>query len=109
MQQTAAVNVVMRALSDPTRRAVFERIASSGELTVSELTRGSGVSQGAISQHLKTLKSAGLVVDRVQGRNVHYRVEAQGLSPLADWMEHYTAFWRDRFANLRHLLKEIDQ
>jgi DNA-binding transcriptional ArsR family regulator len=99
----------MRALGDPTRRAVFERIAASGELTVSELTRGSGVSQGAISQHLKTLKSAGLVIDRVQGRNVHYRVEAEGLSPLADWMEHYTDFWRDRFANLRNLLKEIDQ
>ncbi|HTT85214.1 MAG TPA: metalloregulator ArsR/SmtB family transcription factor [Rhizomicrobium sp.] len=98
----------MRALADPTRRGVFERIVRSGEITVSELTRGSGVSQGAISQHLKSLKLAGLVAERAQGRNVFYRANAQGLAPLADWMSHYGAFWRDRFADLRELLKEID-
>ena len=104
----ASVDLVMRALGDPTRRAVFERISRSADITVAELTRGSGVSQGAISQHLKTLKNAGLVADRAQGRNVHYRVEAAGLAPLADWMSHYSDFWRDRFADLRTLLKDLD-
>jgi DNA-binding transcriptional ArsR family regulator len=108
MTQSATVDAVMRTLADPTRRAVFERIVSSEEITVAELTRGSGVTQGAISQHLKLLKLAGLVADRPEGRNVHYRADPKGLAPLVDWMALYAVFWRDRFANLRTLLKEID-
>ena len=102
------IDAVMRALADPTRRAVFERIVSSDEITVVELTRGSGVTQGAISQHLKSLKLAGLVAERPAGRNVYYRAEPNGLAPLFDWLSHYDLFWRNRFANLRDLLKEID-
>src|SRR5690242_15825704 len=108
MTQTAAIDSVLRTLADPTRRAVFERIVSSDEITVVELTRGSGVTQGAISQHLKSLKLAGLVAERPEGRKVFYRAQPDGLAPLFDWLSHYDAFWRDRFANLRDLLKEID-
>src|SRR3978361_1480117 len=104
----ASIDAVMRTLADPTRRAVFERIASSDEITVVELTRGSGVTQGAISQHLKSLKLAGLVAERPEGRNVYYPAQPEGLAPVVDWMGHYGVFWRDRFANLRTLLKEID-
>jgi DNA-binding transcriptional ArsR family regulator len=102
------VTTVMRALADPTRRAVFERVFHSEEITVAELTRGSGVTQGAISQHLKSLKQAGLVAERAEGRNVYYRAAPKGLEPLVDWMDHYGVFWRERFVNLRTLLKEID-
>jgi DNA-binding transcriptional ArsR family regulator len=98
----------MRALADPTRRAVFERVVGADEISVVELTRGSGVTQGAISQHLKSLKQAGLVAERPEGRNVFYRAEPKGLAPLVDWMEVYGVFWRERFDNLRSLLKEID-
>jgi len=108
MTEAATINVVMRTLADPTRRAVFERVVRSDEITVVELTRGSGVTQGAISQHLKSLKQAGLVAERPEGRNVYYRAEPEGLAPLVDWMSHYGVFWRDRFANLKTLLKEID-
>lgn len=108
MIEAASVTTVMRALADPTRRALFERVARSDEITVVELTRGSGVTQGAISQHLKALKQAGLVAERPEGRKVYYRAEPAGLEPLADWMGHYGAFWRERFSNLRTLLKEID-
>ena len=108
MTEATAIDAVMRTLSDPTRRAVFERIVQSDEISVVELTRGSGVTQGAISQHLKSLKQAGLITDRAQGRNVFYRSEPEGLAPLADWMSHYGVFWRERFANLRTVLKEID-
>ena len=108
MVEIATIDTVMRALADPTRRAVFERIASGEEITVVELTRGSGVTQGAISQHLKSLKQAGLVAERPEGRNVFYRAEPAGLAPLVDWMSHYGVFWRKRFANLRTLLKEMD-
>ena len=108
MMQPSPIDAVMRTLADPTRRAVFERIASSDEITVVELTRGSGVTQGAISQHLKSLKQAGLVTERPEGRNVYYRAQPEGLEPLVDWMSHYGVFWRERFANLKTLLKEID-
>lgn len=108
MTQTAAIDIVMRTLADSTRRAVFERIMRSSEISVVELTRGSGVSQSAVSQHLRTLKQAGLVVDRAQGRNVFYRAEPKGLAPLFDWMNHYGVFWRDRLAGLETLLKEMD-
>lgn len=108
MTDVAALNTVMRALADPTRRAVYERIVGSDEITVAELTRGSGVTQGAVSQHLKLLKNAGLVAERPEGRKVYYRAESGGLAPLVDWMTHYGVFWRERFANLRALMKEMD-
>jgi DNA-binding transcriptional ArsR family regulator len=108
MTQTATIDAVLRALADPTRRAVFERIVKSDEITVVELTQGSGVTQGAVSQHLKSLKQAGLVADRPEGRNIYYRAQPKGLAPLVDWIALYGVFWRERFANLRTLLKEID-
>jgi DNA-binding transcriptional ArsR family regulator len=108
MNQATAIETVLRTLADPTRRAVFERVVKSDEITVVELTRGSGVTQGAISQHLKSLKLAGLVAERPEGRKVYYRAKPDGLTPLVDWMGHYGVFWRERFANLRTLLKEID-
>ncbi len=108
MIEAAAVNAVMRALADPTRRGIYERIANTNEITVVELTRGSGVTQGAISQHLKALKQAGLVIERPEGRNTFYRVRPEGLEPLFDWMSHYGIFWRERFGSLRSLLKDID-
>jgi DNA-binding transcriptional ArsR family regulator len=108
MMQPSPIDAVMRTLADPTRRAVFERIARSDEISVADLTRGSGVTQSAISQHLRSLKQAGLIIDRAQGRNVFYRSEPKGLAPLFDWMSHYDVFWHDRFADLRTLLKEID-
>jgi DNA-binding transcriptional ArsR family regulator len=108
MPEATTIDNLLRALADPTRRAVFERVARSDEITVVELTRGSGVTQGAISQHLKSLRLAGLVAERPAGRNVYYRVRPEGLRPLFDWMSHYGVFWRERFDNLRSLLKEID-
>ena len=108
MPQIAPLNTLMRALADPTRRAVYERIVGAREITVVDLTRGSGVTQGAVSQHLKSLKNAGLVAERPEGRNVFYRAESDGLAPLVDWMSHYGVFWRERFANLRALMKELD-
>jgi DNA-binding transcriptional ArsR family regulator len=108
MAEANTIDAVMRTLADPTRRAVFERIIRSDEITVVELTRGSGVTQSAISQHLRSLKQAGLIAERPEGRNVHYRAEPKGLAPLVDWMSLYGVFWRDRFTNLRTVLKEID-
>ena len=108
MHQATSVDLVLRTLADPTRRAVFERVFRAKEISVRDLTQDSGVTQGAISQHLKALKQAGLVSERPEGRRVFYRIKPEGLDPLIDWVSHYDAFWRQRLANLRTLLKEID-
>jgi DNA-binding transcriptional ArsR family regulator len=100
---------VFKALSDPTRRAIFERLARDGEQTVHALTDRAGVSQPAVSKHLGILKHAKLVRDRREGRETHYRAQAQALTPLIDWMRIYGAFWRERFDRLESLLKRMDQ
>jgi DNA-binding transcriptional ArsR family regulator len=106
----AAANKVFTALADPTRRAIFERLArNGGELSVRELTDKAGVSQPAVSKHLGVLKLAGMVRDRHQGRQTHYSVRPKGLAPLIDWMGVYAAFWDDRFDRLEDLLKRMDQ
>jgi DNA-binding transcriptional ArsR family regulator len=99
---------LMRTLADPTRRAVYERLIASGEAPVVELTRNSGVSQPAVSQHLKALRNAGLVTERRDGRTTRYRATPEGLAPLVDWIGVYGVFWADRFAALKSVLKEID-
>src|ERR1700688_1502817 len=108
MRQMTTVDAVIRTLADPTRRAVFERIVKSEEITVAELTRGSGVTQSAISQHLRSLKQAGLIADRPEGRNVHYRADPKGLAPLVDWMGIHAGVSRPGCDHLPTLLKEID-
>ena len=105
----AAPDLLFKALSDPTRRAIFERLARDGELTVHALTLPSGVSQPAVSKHLGVLRSAGLVRDRRAGRETHYSAQPQALAPLVDWMRLYGAFWRERFDRLEDLLNRMDQ
>ena len=102
-------DALFTALSDPTRRAIFERLCRDGEQTVRVLTGNAGVSQPAVSKHLGVLKLAGLVRNRRDGRQTHYTAEPQGLAPLIDWMSLYGAFWRDRFDRLEDLLKRMDQ
>lgn len=94
------------ALADPTRRAVFELLAR-GEAPVNALTARFEVSQPAISQHLTTLRRAGLVTQRRDGRNVLYRIEPAGLRPLVGWLTHYQAFWPRKLARLKTLLTEM--
>ena len=105
----AVTDNVFRALADPTRRAIFERLARNGEQTVHALTDRSGVSQPAISKHLTVLKRAKLVRFRHEGRETHYSAQPQALAPLVDWMSVYGAFWRDRFDQLENLLQRMDK
>jgi DNA-binding transcriptional ArsR family regulator len=105
----ARPDVLFKTLSDPTRRAIFERLIRDGELSVHVLTSCSGVSQPAVSKHLSVLKIAGLVSDRRDGRETYYSADPQGLAPLVDWMKVYGNFWLDRFDRLESLLKRMDQ
>jgi len=100
---------VLKILSDPTRRAIFERLSRDGEMTVHALTDPSGVSQPAISKHLGALKLVGLVRGRRDGRETYYSAEPQALAPLIDWLNFYSTFWNSRFDRLENLLKRMDQ
>jgi DNA-binding transcriptional ArsR family regulator len=98
---------IFRALADPTRRAVFERVAAR-EMSVGELKSHFAVSQPAISQHLAALKGAGLVNERRDGRFAYYRADPKGIAPLITWLERYRAFWPDRIGKLKDVLKGMD-
>ena len=102
-------DLIFRALGDPTRRGLYERLSRQGEHTVHALTDGAGVSQPAVSKHLAVLKAAGLVRDRREGRETHYSAAPKALTPLVDWMTLYGAFWEGRLDHLEDLMKRIDQ
>src|SRR5947209_19820057 len=102
-------DILFKPLGDPTRRAIFERLCREGEQTVGALTAEAGVSQPAVSKHLGLLKQAGLVRDRHEGRQTHYRAQLGALAPLIDWTSQMTGFWQGRFDQLAELLKRMDQ
>jgi DNA-binding transcriptional ArsR family regulator len=78
---TAYATEAWTALGDPTRRAIFERLVD-GPQAVGELAVHVPVSRPAVSQHLKVLKAAGLVVDRPAGKQRIYQVDREGLEAL---------------------------
>jgi len=85
---------ILVALADPTRRAIFERVAAAPR-SVSELAADMPVSRPAVSQHLRVLKDAGLVADRAAGSRRVYRMEPQGLADLRAYLDH---FWDQALA-----------
>jgi DNA-binding transcriptional ArsR family regulator len=105
----AASNLLFKTLGDPTRRALFERLARGEALTVRALTDRAGVSQPAVSKHLGVLRRAGLVEARPAGRETFYAARPEGLAPLIGWMGRYADFWEERFDALEDLLKRMDQ
>src|ERR1035438_8227212 len=88
---------VLVALGDPTRRTIFERIAA-GPSAVGELAAELPVSRPAVSQHLKVLKEAGLVVDRADGSRRIYRLDPDGVGALRDYLDR---FWNRALAGLK--------
>lgn len=102
-------DALFRALADPTRRAIFERLCRDGDQTVAALTAQAKVSQPAVSKHLGVLKQVGLVRDRHEGRQTHYSAQPGALAPLIDWISQMTGFWQSRFDDLEDLLKRMDQ
>lgn len=81
-------NRVFAALTDPTRRAVFERLRH-GPRPVGEIARGLPVTRPAVSQHLKVLKEAGLVDDRSEGTRRIYRIDPNGLGAMRAWLDQF--------------------
>jgi DNA-binding transcriptional ArsR family regulator len=93
-----AYGKALQCLSDPTRRRIFERLRA-GPQSVGVLARGLPVSRPAVSQHLKALKSAGLVNDRPEGTRRVYYVDPDGLGELRRWLDQ---FWDDALRALKN-------
>jgi DNA-binding transcriptional ArsR family regulator len=100
-----AYQKALEVLADPTRRAVFERLRGGGR-SVTEIASALPVSRPAVSQHLKVLKDAGLVRDEPRGTARIYRIHADGLRELRDWLD---GFWDDALAGFKQHAEGSDQ
>jgi DNA-binding transcriptional ArsR family regulator len=109
VNQSAAsldLNTTFAALSDPTRRAILARLASS-EATVSELAAPFDMSGPAISRHLKVLERAGLISRGRQAQWRPCRLRAGPLKGAADWLQEYRRFWEESLDRLDDYLREL--
>ena len=97
MSANATPESALTALSDPTRRAIFERLVE-GPQAVGEIASELPVSRPAVSQHLKVLKEAGLVIDAALGTRRVYRVDPDGLEALRSYLD---GFWNRALANVK--------
>jgi DNA-binding transcriptional ArsR family regulator len=93
MESSTSTADVYFAIADPTRRALLRRLANDGERTVTELLKPFGISQPAVSRHLRILREAKLVRSRKVGRERLYKIEASKLQEVHDWVSHFEKFW----------------
>src|ERR1700694_1247330 len=93
------------ALADPTRRAIFERLAQ-GPSAVGELARELPVSRPAVSQHLKVLKEAGLVIDTRMGTRRIYQLDPNGVGALRAYLDR---FWSRSLAAFKSAIEQQEE
>jgi len=98
-------NRAFAALADPTRRSVFERIAEQPR-SVGALAAELPVSRPAVSQHLRVLKDAGLVVDEARGTARIYRIDPDGLGPIRRWLDQQ---WDRSLQDFKRLAEQEDE
>ena len=97
------------ALADPTRRTVLELLASSGELSATAIYGHFPVSPQAVSQHLKVLREAHLVVMEKRAQQHIYRLNQETLSQFEDWVQRTRQRWEERFSALDTILEREKQ
>jgi len=92
------------AIAEPRRRRLLE-VLGTEELPVNEIVEQVGWSQPTVSKHLGVLKQVGLVKERREGRQRLYRVNAEGLKSIYDWVAPFQQYWSEKFDRLDHVLK----
>lgn len=105
MHSGAGPSDVFSAISAPARRAILGRLAER-EMPVQELADSFAISLPAVSQHLGVLREAGLVTVRKAGKQRIYKLNAEPLKGVAEWVESYEKFWTGKLAALGDYLKE---
>jgi len=103
-QHHGRLDLVFRALGDPTRRTMLDRLAR-GEQTVGELAAPYDMSLAAASKHIQTLERAGLVKRTVRGRIHYVRIDPRPLARADDWLRGYEKLWDTRIERLAELLR----
>lgn len=106
MSDKSELRDVYDAIADPTRRKLLRLLADAKELPLHELTVHFQMGRTAVSKHLSILKGADLVRDRKVGRETLYRLNAEPLREVQDWVTYYTAFWNQNAVLLKRLLEE---
>lgn len=101
------LSAIFGALNDPIRREMLSRLAHGG-MTVGELSQPFKVSKPAITKHLKTLETAGLIRRRIDGREHHCTLVAKPLSAISDWVKFYERFWTQKLDRLEAYLERDD-
>ncbi len=102
------LDAVFLALSDPTRRAILERLAQ-GEASGTELAQPFSISVPAISKHLRVLEHAVLILRRKDGRVHRFRLTVRSMREAATWLEHYRQFWETPFDELATYLEATSE
>lgn len=105
MSRAEAHADVFRAIADPTRRAILDRLRA-GPVPVNALAGEFEQTRPAISKHLRVLRDAALVSERRNGRERLYQLEPKRLQLIASWIEGYRAFWLGSLNNLKQLLED---
>ena len=106
MDTASELDAVFFALSDGTRRALLARLLES-DATVNTLAAGFDVSRPAVSQHLKVLRSAELVVEERRGRERVYTLMPQKLRIIGEWLDAYRVFWPARLHDLKDFVESM--
>jgi DNA-binding transcriptional ArsR family regulator len=99
---------VYRAIADPTRRAILDRLRR-GPAHVNALASDFSQTRPAISKHLRVLRTAHLVGERRAGRERRYYLEPEPLRDVARWVEEYRVFWQGNLTRLKHHLESQPQ
>ncbi|MER8760780.1 MULTISPECIES: metalloregulator ArsR/SmtB family transcription factor [unclassified Mesorhizobium] len=108
MLKYSEIDSILRALAEPTRRAILERL-SRGPATVSQLAEPFGMTFAAVLQHLQALEACGLIRSEKVGRVRTCRIEPGGLAPLADWIAARRTLAERQLDRLGQILAETDQ
>lgn len=98
-----------QALADPTRRKIVEELAQQGQLSASEIAERFPITPQAISQHLKILREAKLVLVERRAQQRIYRVNPDAMLELEEWASRLRSLWEQRFDALEKLLKEDEE
>jgi DNA-binding transcriptional ArsR family regulator len=106
--RAATTTDAFNAVAEPRRREILDLLAS-GERPVGELVRRLGMSQPLVSKHLRVLREVGAVDVREEGRQRLYRLNAQALKPIHDWVGGYERFWSEQFGRLDAVLEDLKQ
>ena len=105
MDQAGSLDRTLRAIADPTRRAILARLAS-GEARVTDIAEPFAMSLNAVSKHLRVLEQAGLVRREVRGREHRLTFDPAPLDEAADWIEHHRRFWSQQLESLESFLQD---